>query len=284
MHYTNPQALATTEWLADHLGDSKVVVLDGTSHLPTTGRDAAAEFADKHIPGAMRFDIDLVSDQTATLPHMLPSPERFAELVGAMGITNDSQVVVYDVYGLQSAARTWWMFRVFGHDKVAVLDGGLPKWEAEGRPLSTEQCSPATASFEAGFRPELVRSIDDLLTNVDSKAEQVIDARAAGRFSGAEPEPRAGMRSGHIPGSLSVPFTSLLAEDRTVLPAGQLKSKLGAVGVQPGDRMAATCGSGVTACVLALGCYLLGNESVAVYDGSWSEWGGRQDTPIDRDG
>lgn len=281
MQYTNPHAMVSTEWLADHLDDEKVVILDGTSHLPTTGRDAAAEFADKHIPGAMRFDIDRISDQSASLPHMLPSPERFAQLVGAMGITNESQVVVYDVYGLQSAARTWWMFRVFGHDKVAVLNGGLPRWEAQGWPLSTEQRVPATASFEAGFRPELVRSVDDMLANVGSRAEQVIDARAAGRFSGVEPEPRAGMRSGHIPGSLSVPFTNLLAEDRSVLPADQLKATLDAAGVQLDDQMAASCGSGVTACVLALGCYLLGNESVAVYDGSWSEWGGREDTPID---
>lgn len=281
MSYVNGDALVSTDWLAGALGDPKVKVLDGTSHLPTTGRDAAAEFAEKHIPGAQRFDIDLVADQSASLPHMLPSAARFAELVGAMGIGNDDHVVVYDVYGLQSAARTWWMFRVFGHQRVSILNGGLPKWESEGRPVTADVAALEPQAFAAQGNADLVRDREAVLANIDSGREQVLDARAAGRFTGEDPEPRAGMRSGHIPGSLSLPFTQLLASDRTVLPASELREAFDRAGVDLGRPTVASCGSGVTACVIALGAYLLGQDSVAVYDGSWSEWGGRQDTPID---
>ena len=280
MDYTNPHALVSTEWLAERLTAPGVVVLDATSHLPTTGRDAEAEFAEQHIPGAIRFNIDDIADPNASLPHMLPDPALFAAKVGALGISNMHHVVVYDVYGLQSAARAWWMFRVFGHGNVSLLNGGLPKWLAERRPVESEVRPRATHSFTATFRPELVRAAQDLLDNVDSQAWQVADARAAGRFTGEEPEPRAGMRSGHIPGSTSLPFPKLLTAERTLRPAAQLQAAFAESGIDLNAPLVTTCGSGVTACVLALGGYLIGATDIAVYDGSWSEWGGRDDTPV----
>ncbi|MEQ8397105.1 3-mercaptopyruvate sulfurtransferase [Thalassobaculum sp.] len=274
--------LVSAAWLAAHLDDPKVKILDGTYHLPTVPRDADAEFAERHIPGAVRFDIDDVCDPVDPLPHMIPSPERFAEKVSALGISNADTVVVYDVYGLQSAARTWWMFRLFGHDSVAVLDGGLPGWMAGDHPLASGVASPVPATFIASFRPELVRSRDDVLKNVAARAEQVVDARAAGRFTGVDPEPRAGMRSGHIPGSRSLPFTNLLdPSSKTVLPNESLRAAFDTAGLDLSKPTIASCGSGVTACVIALAAHRLGQSGVAVYDGSWSDWGGRDDTPID---
>jgi len=276
-------ALVTTAWLADHLDDPAVVVLDGTYHLPTAKRDADAEFPEGHIPGAQRFDIDAVCDPADPLPHMVPTAEAFAAAVGALGISNDTLVVVYDVYGLQSAARTWWMFRLFGHDKVAVLDGGLPKWTAEGRTLETGQAKPRPAAvFVPSLRPDLVKSRADVLAAIDDADVQIVDARAAGRFTGEEPEPRPGMRSGHIPGSRSLPFTTLLAkETREVLSADDLAARFDAAGLDPAKPVIASCGSGVTACVIALAAHRLGHPDMAVYDGSWSDWGSRADTPID---
>ncbi|GHD48363.1 sulfurtransferase [Thalassobaculum fulvum] len=274
--------VVSTAWLADRLNDPTVKVLDGTYHLPTAKRDGNAEFLERHIPGAVRFDIDDVCDPDDPLPHMIPSPDRFAEKVSALGIGNGDTVVVYDVYGLQSAARTWWMFRLFGHDKVAVLDGGMPAWTAEGRALESGPAKVAPARFTAGFRPELVRRREDVLANIASKAEQVADARSAGRFTGTEPEPRAGMRSGHIPGSRSLPISELLdPATKTVLPNEGLRAAFDKAGLDPSKPIVSSCGSGVTACVIALAAHRLGHPGVAVYDGSWSEWGGRDDTPVE---
>ncbi|MBT5265788.1 MAG: 3-mercaptopyruvate sulfurtransferase [Rhodospirillaceae bacterium] len=281
MSYANPDALVSTEWLNDHLEDDGVVLVDGSFHLPTANRDANAEFLEKHIPGARRFDIDDICDPTSDLPHMIPTAEMFAEKVGALGISNASKVVVYDVYGMQSAARTWWMFRLFGHDNVAILNGGMPKWLADGHSLvgGAAQASPAT--FKATLNPALVRSIDDVRRVLDDASEQVVDVRSAGRFTAAEPEPRAGMRSGHMPGALNLPFNELLEKaDKTLLPAEAIQARIDSAGIDLDKPVTASCGSGVTACVLALGAYLIGKDDVAVYDGSWSEWGGRPDTPI----
>jgi len=279
---TSPShALVSTDWLADNLDNAGVVVLDGTYHLPTAKRDAAAEYAEKHIPGAIRFDIDDICDPDDPLPHMMPSPALFAEKVSTLGISNDQRVVVYDVYGLQSAARVWWMFRVFGHDNVSVLNGGLPKWLAEGRALTAEAKSRPATDFKADFRPELVRSIDDIRQTIDGGGAQIIDVRSAGRFTAAEPEPRAGMRSGHMPGALNLPYTDILDPAfREFKSPEAIAEHLAAAKVDIDGPIITSCGSGVTACAVSLALFLVGKEDVAVYDGSWSEWGGRQDTPI----
>lgn len=282
MTYANPDAVVSTAWLADNLSDPKVKVLDASYHLPNVDRDADAEFEAVRIPGAIRFDIDDICDPDDPLPHMIPSAERFAEKVAALGVSSGDRVVVYDVYGMQSAARGWWMFRVFGHDKVAVLDGGLAKWRAEERATESGPApKPAEGKFSASFRPELVRSRDDMRANIDAHSYQVVDVRAAGRYAGTDPEPRAGMRSGHIPGSLSMPFQGMLdPKDKTFLPAEQIRAAITGAGLNLDRPVTASCGSGVTACIFALGAHLVGKSDVAVYDGSWSDWGGRDDTPI----
>ncbi len=280
--YANPEALVGGDWLEANLNANGVRVVDGTMHLPNAGRDAGAEFLERHLPGAVYFDIDKIADRSNDLPHMLPDAETFGREVGALGISNADLVIVYDSYGLFSAGRVWWMFRAMGHDKVAVLDGGLPKWLAEERPVESGEASPAPASFEGNARPELVRAWGDMLANIDSGAAQVLDARSPGRFSGGEPEFRAGLRSGHIPGSLNLPYPGLVdAADKTMLPAAALESVFTQAGADLAEPIVTTCGSGVTAGALALGLYLLGREDVAVYDGSWTEWGGRDDTPIE---
>jgi thiosulfate/3-mercaptopyruvate sulfurtransferase len=273
--------LVTTDWLAKHLTDPDVRVVDGTWHMPQAGRDARAEFEAAHIPGAVFFDIDAIADRTTTLPHMLPSAEAFGAAVGALGIGNGQRVVVYDVRGVVSAARVWWTFRAFGHDAVAVLDGGLRTWRAEGRPVQSGSAAPAHRAFTARLRPELVRDVEAMRANVVSRAAQVLDARSAGRFAGTEPEPRAGLRGGHMPGSVCLPHLELIAPDGTLLPGPELRRRFGAAGVDVNRPAVTSCGSGVTASTLALALYRLGRDDIAVYDGSWSEWGGRSDTPVE---
>lgn len=274
--------LVTSEWLAGELGKPDLVVFDATKYLPNENKDGKAEFLNAHIPGARYFDIDEVADPDTDLPHMVPTPARFAKLLGAMGVGNDTRVVFYDQKGLASAARGWWMMGLFGHDKAAVLDGGLPKWMREGRATEAGAASAAVpATFRADYRVTRLRGVGDLIGNVSTQKELVLDARAAGRFTGATPEPRAGMRSGHIPGSASVPYTDLLNADGTFKPVDAVKARFAAAGVDGGRGVVTSCGSGVTACILTLGLRLAGLPEGAVYDGSWTEWGGRADTPVE---
>jgi thiosulfate/3-mercaptopyruvate sulfurtransferase len=272
----------STEWLAAHLRDPDVRVIDATNYLPHLKRDAHEEYRQAHIPGAVFFAIDEIADTSSPLPHMLPTPDGFAKAVGDLGVGAGDRVVAYGGKGMIASARAWWMFRVFGHDRVAVLDGGLAKWRAEGRPVEAGEKAQPPRRFTAHFRPELVRDLGQIRANVQSGLEQVVDARSAGRFAGTEPEPRAGLRSGHIPGSRNLPYPQLFAPDDTLLPPPMLRKAFEDAGLTLGQPVAATCGSGVSACVLALGLAALGRRDVAIYDGLWSEWGAREDTPIDR--
>ena len=273
--------IVSTAWLADRLDQNKVKILDGSFYLPAEQRDAEAEYAAAHIPGAQRFNIDKVCAPESGLPHMFPSEEAFADAVGAMGISNDDMVVTYDGGKLTGACRVWWMFRAFGHDKVSVLDGGIGKWRAEGRAVENTMATPQPASFKAHYQADMVRSIEQILSLVDQGgAEQILDARAAGRFDGSVPEPRAGMRSGHMPGALNLPYDKLLRDDGTLRDAEQLRALFTKAGVDLARPIVTSCGSGVSAAVLLLGLACLGHENNRLYDGSWSEWGGRDDTPI----
>jgi thiosulfate/3-mercaptopyruvate sulfurtransferase len=271
----------STEWLAERLGRAGLRVLDASWYLPTLGRDARAEYAAGHIPGALFFDLDAVSDHATPLPHMLPQPEAFARAMTELGLTDDDALIVYDGTGSNmSAARAWWMFRVFGHAAVAVLDGGLAKWRREGRPLEAGAVALAPGRFTARLDRAAIRELDDLRANLRTGREQVVDLRPAGRFTGAEPEPRAGLRGGHIPGSRSLPYTALVAPDGTLLPPEALRRRLLEAGVDPTRPIVATCGSGTSACTLIHALHVLGHDQAALYDGSWTEWGGRDDTPI----
>ncbi len=276
-----PDPLVSTEWLAAHLGEPDLKVIDATFYLPHLGRDAAAEFAQAHLPGAVFFDIEAIADHANPLPHMLPDAKAFADAVGALGIAAGDRVVAYGGKGLIASARAWWMFRVFGHDRVAVLDGGSGRWKQEGRPVEASRPTPAPERFSATFRPELVADLARVRDNLERKESQVVDARSRGRFAATEPEFRQGLRGGHIPGSVSLPYNELFrGDDDAMLPAEQVAAVFARAGVEPTRPVVTTCGSGVSAAVLALGLYRLGRRDVAVYDGSWTEWGGRTDTPV----
>ena len=275
--------VVTPAWLAAESGaGSAVRVLDGSWHLPPLARDPAAEFLEAHIPGAAFFDIDGICDPDSSLPHMLPSPELFGRSVSALGVGNDSHVVVYDTVGLYSAARVWWMFRVFGHERVSILAGGLSRWRAEGHPVESGEPAIAPASFTAQARDDaLVRSFEQVRATLGTGSVQIVDARAAARFSGEDPGPRPDLPRGHIPGSRNVPFDAVLDDGDTALgDTAAIRRAFAAAGVDPARPVIATCGSGITACTLALALAAIGAEQVAVYDGSWTDWGSRADAPV----
>jgi thiosulfate/3-mercaptopyruvate sulfurtransferase len=273
--------LVSTEWLAERLGSPDVQVVDGSWHMPAENRSGRAEYDDVHIPRAVFFDIDEIADRTTDLPHMLPSPEAFAEAAGALGLRREACVVAYDTNGVRSAARVWWTLRVMGFPHVRVLDGGLPKWRAEGRPVTAEPTAPEPTRLEPIFRPELVRGLEEMRRLANRPDEQVVDARGAARFRGEAPEPRAGLRSGHMPLSRNLPFDTLLTAEGEMRPRVELQALFERAGVDLGGAIVTSCGSGVTASVLALALARIGRDDVAVYDGSWTEWAGRQDTPVD---
>ena len=274
-------ALVSTEWLGARLTRPGLRVVDASWYLPSAGRDAEAEYLAGHIPGTVFFDLDANSDESSDLPHMLPDAERFAERMGRLGIGDEDDVVVYDGSGSNlSAARAWRMFRAFGHDRVGVLDGGLGHWRREGRLLETGAVTPRAARFTAKLRPGQVRTRSEVLELTRSGAEQIVDARPAGRFVGRDPEPRPGLRGGHIPGSRSVPSTSLVDAEGRLLAPEELRRRFERAGVDVSRPVVATCGSGTSACAVLFALHLLGPSQATLYDGSWSEWGRPGDTPV----
>ncbi len=278
---TYPGPVVSAEWLAAHLEDPSVCIVDATVHLPDTGRNAKAEYLQEHIPGAGFFDLDLIADPANPLPRKFPPEDVFALEVGKLGIGNETHVVAYDTPGLYSAARVWWLFRHYGYDNVSVLDGGLKHWKAQGRALQAGEveCSPASFRLSAG-RDLLALWPQVLEASGDSKV-QILDARTPGRFAGTEQDRYPGTRAGHIPNSLNLYWADLLdAESRKLLPVAQLRERFSKAGMAWDKPVTATCGSGLTACILALGLHLCGKDDWKVYDGSWDEWGRRQDLPV----
>lgn len=271
--------VVSTEWLADEMGRPDLLIFDCSTYLPNEPGNKKDGFRAGHIPGARLFDIDVIADTETDLPHMVPTAGRFAKLVGALGISNASRIVFYDQHGLRASPRGWWMMRLFGHDQVAVLDGGLPAWKRAGQPVETgEALAPTPASFVADFRAEKLRGIGDIKRIVAEGGPLIIDARAKGRFDGTAPEPRAGLPSGHMPGAANVPVSEIAGPDGLIKSPDALRALFAAVGVDGARPVVTSCGSGVTACVLALGLVEAGFTEPAIYDGSWTEWALRPET------
>ena len=281
MTSVNRDPLVTTDWLAAHRNDANVKVLDASFKLPGVMPLPKDDYLAAHIPGAVFFDVDAVSDHSNPLPHMFPTAEQFGRDVGALGVSNGDTVVVYDSGGWVAAPRAWWMFLSYGHDNVRVLDGGLKKWRAEGRPVESGAVTPKPATLKATFDERRVRSIKQMVANIASHAEQVIDARASERFEGRAAEPRPGLRAGHIPGARSLPYGNLVdAASGAMKSLPELRAAFTSAGVTLDAPIVTSCGSGVSAAVLTLALYRLGVENPALYDGSWSEWGAAGGPPI----
>ncbi len=271
----------STDWLAERMQDRNVAVVDG-SYLVLQKRDAHAEYRNGHIPGAVFFDIDAVSDHSTELPHMLPGPTHFGEAAGALGIGNDTTIVIYDSLGLYSAPRVWWTFRLFGAKNVYILDGGLPKWKSEGRPLETGDGKRPPQKFIAKMNVDAVAMLADVRMALNDETTQIVDARSAERFSGKAPEPRPGLRSGHMPGAFNVPFDRVL-DKGTLASRDQIEAAFKDAGVDLDNPIITSCGSGLTAAILTFALDSIGTTAKRLYDGSWTEWGARPDLPVDHD-
>jgi len=281
MATSDPNLLVSTDWLAERLTAPDIRILDASYYLPGDKRNGYQEYRKAHIPGARFFDIDDIADSHSPLPHMLPPVEKFVSRVRRMGIGDGHRVVVYDQQGLFSAARVWWTFRVFGHQDVAVLDGGLPKWLAEGRPVDDEEPDPRERHFTGRRNASMVRDVTQIAGAAKLRGEQIVDARAPGRFRGEEPEPRAGLRAGHIPGSKNVHYASLLNPDGTMKSVDETRAAFEAAGVDLKQPVVTSCGSGVTAAILTLALHRMGHTRNALYDGSWVEWGAYPDLAVE---
>lgn len=279
MSDTKSRFVVSADWLQAEFGKPDLRVLDASFYLPAQKRDANAEYAAGHIPGAIRFDQDKIADHSTNLPHTIPSPDYFAEEAGRLGISENDRIVVYDGIGMFASPRVWWLFRVMGAKNVFVLDGGLDGWKAEGRPLETEVPNYASASFKTNYDAGRVVHLDQMRDIVASAALQIADARSAGRFAAAEPEPRAGMRSGHMPGARSLP-SGIFANQGRFKSLPELKQTIEDAGIDLTKPVVTSCGSGITAAIITLALESLGHTDNKLYDGSWSEWGSREDTPV----
>lgn len=282
MTFANPEALVSTDWLSEHLSDPNLRILDCTWHHASTNLDGRTQYRGRHLPGSVHFDIDNVADKSNPLPHMLPPAADFSKKVGLLGVSNTDRVIVYDrLCGGSAAARAWWMFRVFGHDNVAMLDGGYGKWTAEKLPTEMSPVRPEPGTFEATFNPALVRSIDQMKANLASRAEQVIDARGPAKYNGSQEDVFPARKLGHIPNAVNIPWGDFIQQESGAFIAPDaVAGRFAAAGIDLSKPIVATCASATISCVVALALYLIGHKDAAVYDGSWAEWGLAEDTPV----